>query len=105
MDIASLRSSLLFPAVTRLNLSQNELISIPSSISLLDNLGTLILRDNAQLKEVCFLLIEFINHDYLLFRFHCPLVQCKNYGILIFMVVVELLKNKNILLFFVSIFS
>ena len=54
MDITVLRSSLLFPAVTRLNLSQNEIVSIPSSISLLDNLGTLILRDNSHLKEVCF---------------------------------------------------
>ncbi len=53
MDITVLRSSLLFPAVTRLNLSQNELISIPLNISLLDNLGTLILRDNLHLKEVC----------------------------------------------------
>jgi Leucine-rich repeat (LRR) protein len=53
MDITVLRSSLLFPAVTRLNLSQNELVSIPSNISLLDNLGTLILRDNLYLKEVC----------------------------------------------------
>ncbi|CAF4722188.1 unnamed protein product [Rotaria sp. Silwood1] len=52
MDTAVLRSSLLFPAITRLNLSQNELVSIPSSISLLDNLGTLILRDNSHLKEI-----------------------------------------------------
>jgi len=52
MDIIVLHSALLFPAITRLNLSQNELISIPSSISLLDNLGTLILRDNLHLKEV-----------------------------------------------------
>jgi Leucine-rich repeat (LRR) protein len=52
MDIALLRSSLLFPVITRLNLSQNELVSIPSTISLLDNLGTLILRDNSHLREV-----------------------------------------------------
>jgi Leucine-rich repeat (LRR) protein len=52
MDLTVLRSSLLFPAVTRLNLSHNELVSIPSSISLLDNLGTFILRDNPHLKEV-----------------------------------------------------
>ena len=55
MDITVLRSTLLFPAITRLNLSQNELVSIPSSISLLDNIGTLILRDNPHLKEVCIL--------------------------------------------------
>jgi Leucine-rich repeat (LRR) protein len=58
MDITVLRSSLLFPAITRLNLSQNQLVSIPSSISLLENLGTLILRDNLRLKEVK------IFHDY-----------------------------------------
>ncbi len=52
MDVTVLRSSLLYPAVTRLNLSQNELVSIPSSIFLLDNLGTLIVRDNPHLKEV-----------------------------------------------------
>lgn len=52
MDATVLRSSLLFPAVARLNLSQNELVSIPSTISLLDNLGTLILRDNSHLREV-----------------------------------------------------
>ncbi|CAF1166877.1 unnamed protein product [Adineta steineri] len=52
MDITVLRSSLLFPAITRLNLSQNKLVSIPTSISLLDSLGTLILRDNQQLKEI-----------------------------------------------------
>ena len=55
IDLTSLRSALLFPAITRLNLSQNELESIPSSISLLDNLGTLILRDNLHLKEVIFI--------------------------------------------------
>ena len=54
MDVTVLRSSLLFPAVARLNLSQNELVSIPSTISFLDNLGTLILRDNSHLREVCF---------------------------------------------------
>ncbi|CAF3755076.1 unnamed protein product [Rotaria magnacalcarata] len=52
MDITVLRSSLLFPVLTRLNLSQNELVSIPSSISLLENLGTLILRGNLRLKEI-----------------------------------------------------
>ena len=52
MNAAVLRSSLLFPVVARLNLSQNELVSIPSTISLLDNLGTLILRDNSHLREV-----------------------------------------------------
>lgn len=52
MDISILRSSLLFPALTRLNLSQNELVSIPSNVSLLENLGTLILHDNPHLKEV-----------------------------------------------------
>jgi Leucine-rich repeat (LRR) protein len=52
MDLTVLRSSLLFPALTRLNLSQNELVSIPSSVSLLDSLGTLILRNNSHLKEV-----------------------------------------------------
>ncbi|UJR21883.1 hypothetical protein I4U23_024955 [Adineta vaga] len=51
-DMTMLRSSLLFPAITRLNLSQNKLVSIPISISLLGNLGTLILRDNSLLKEI-----------------------------------------------------
>ena len=59
MDITLLRSSLLFPSIARLNLSQNELVSIPSSISLLDNLGTLILRDNPYLREVSFIIIIY----------------------------------------------
>jgi Leucine-rich repeat (LRR) protein len=68
MDISILRSSLLFPAVTRLNLSQNELVSIPSSISLLDNLGTLILRDNVHLKEVRISMnVFFSNLKYFMF--------------------------------------
>ena len=96
MDVTVLRSSLLFPAVARLNLSQNELVSIPSTISFLDNLGTLILRDNSHLREVCFF-SEYVDRsiDFAFFhRFRCHWVQCKNYGILIFMVADALLKNE-----------
>jgi len=96
MDITVLRSSLLFPAITRLNLSQNNLVSIPMSISLLDNLGTLILRGNSYLKEVRHGIFGWIDSERFYFRFHCRLVLCKNYGILIFMVVVDLLKYRII---------
>lgn len=94
MDTTVLRSSLLFPAVARLNLSQNELVSIPSTISLLDNLGTLVLRDNSHLREVCILKRMSTMHSMFVFRFPCQLVPCKNYGILIFMVADALLINE-----------
>ena len=62
------RSSLLFPALTRLNLAQNKLLSIPTIIGLLEQLGTLILRDNRQLKEVnefCFFSFNFDRNIFL----------------------------------------
>ncbi|CAF0966116.1 unnamed protein product, partial [Didymodactylos carnosus] len=51
-DISLLRSSLLYPHVSRLNLSNNHLTTIPNYIYLLENLGTLILRDNKFLTEI-----------------------------------------------------
>ena len=74
--------------MTRLNLAQNELISIPPSVSLLENLGTLILRENKHLKEVS---MDFSAGLFVIRcsspRFLSRLVQCRNCGISICTVV------------------